>query len=139
MQALAEFFLLVHKCFYSLQVQCCFRFSLIFLHSHSCPTYNAILNVEFNRKYLLTVLYKIASEGHSKVKPHMWGHIMADVREKESCFQESSSSIIKMLDIFETVSSFFSKLYIFLGFESCLKQAFLGFCIGLFRWALRNS
>lgn len=58
------------------------------------------------------VLYKIASEGHNKTKPHIWGHIMADVREEESCFQEHSSSIIKM------VSSFFSELYIFLGLKA---------------------
>lgn len=115
------------------------QFNLIFLHSHSCPTYNTTINAEFNKKNLLTVLYKIASEGCSKFKPHMWGYIMADVRDRESCFQECSSRIIKTLDIFETVSSFLSVLYISLGFESYLKQAFLAFSIGLFSWALRNT
>ena len=33
-------------------------------------------------------LYKIASEGRSKVKPHIWGCVMANVRDKESRFQE---------------------------------------------------
>lgn len=81
----------------------------------------------------MTVLFKRASEGHSKVKPHMWGYRMADVRDGESCFQACSSSIIKMLDVFETVSSCLSVVYVFLGFESYLKQAFLGFSRELFR------
>jgi len=63
-------------------------------------------------------LYKIASEGRSKVKPHIWGCVMANVRDKESRFQEWSSSSTKILDIFETVSSFLSVLYIFLHSES---------------------
>lgn len=65
----------------------------------------------------------------------MCGCIMTDVRAGEACFQERSSSIIKMWDIFETVSSLLSVLYIFLGFESYLEQTFLG----LFRCALRKN
>lgn len=65
----------------------------------------------------------------------MCGCIMADVREGEACFQERSSSIIKMWDLFETGSSLLSVLCIFLGFESYLEQTFLG----LFRCALRKN
>lgn len=93
------------------------------------------MNAEFDRKYLLTVFCKTASEGHSTVKPQMWEYIITDLREGESCFKECSSSTIKMGDILEAVSSLVSALYIFLSFESNLKQAFLGLCIGLYRCA----
>lgn len=63
------------------------------------------------------VLYRIASEGHNKTKPHIWGHIMADVREKELCFQEHSNNIIKML-----VSSFLSELCVFLGLKAAWSE-----------------